>query len=57
MTDESVERVSQSRRAHIPVEEPVVAESVNSSEAESDLGKDGMVTRWALTIGHFVPSA
>ena len=55
--DESVERVSQSRRAHIPVEEPVVAESVNSSEAESDPGKDGMVTRRALTIGHFVPSA
>ena len=55
--DESAERVSQSQRAHIPVEEPVVAESVNSSEAESDPGKDGMVTRRALTIGDFIPSA
>ena len=55
--DESAERVSQSRKAHIPVKELAMAESINFSEAEFDLGEDEMVTRRALTIGRFMPGA
>ena len=55
--DDLAERVSQSRRAHIPVKEPAMAELVNSSEAEFDLDEDEMVTRWMMTIGRFLPSA
>ena len=66
MRDESAERVSQSRRVHVPVEEPeapvqvtepTTVESVHSSEAESNFDEEEMVTRWALTIDQFVPGA
>ena len=64
--DTSAKLVSQSRRVHIPIGEPkapvqiakpAAAESVNSSEAESDPGEDEMVTRQTMTIGRFMPSA
>ena len=66
MRDESAERVSQSRRVHVPVEEPeapvqvtepTTVESVHSSEAESNFDEEEMVTRWALIIDQFVPGA
>ena len=56
MRGESAEQASQSQRAHITIEEPATAKSVSILEAESDLDEDEMVTRRALTIGHFVPS-
>ena len=43
--DESAEQVSQSRKAHIPVKELAMVESINFLEAEFDLGEDEMVTR------------
>lgn len=43
--------------APIEVAKPVAAELVNSSGAKSDLGKEEMVTRRAMTIDHFVPGA
>ena len=66
MRDESAERVSRSRRVHVPIEEPeapvqvtkpTTAESVHSSGAESNSDEEEMVTRWALTINRFVPGA
>ena len=56
MRGESAEQASQSQRAHITIEEPATAKSVSILEAESDPDEDEMVTRRALTIGHFVPS-
>ena len=67
MRDESAECVSQSRRVHVPVEEPeapvqvtepTTVESVHSSKAESNFDEEEeMVTRRALTIDQFVPGA
>ena len=70
MRDASVELLSQNCRVHVPIEpeapveleapvqvvEPTKAESVSSLGTESDSG-DEMVTRRAMTFGHFVPSA
>ena len=42
--------------ALVQVAKPAMAESVNSSGAESDPG-DEMVTRRTMTIGRFVPNA
>ena len=59
--DDSAERVSQSRRVHVPIGEPeapvqvaklAVTELVNSSETEVGQGKE-MVTRCTLTINRF----
>lgn len=55
--DELAKCMSQSCRAHIPVEEPAAVESVNSLEAESDPSEDEMVTRRMMTIGRFIPGA
>lgn len=64
--DDSVERMSQSHRAHIPIGEPealvqiaelAAAESINSLEAGSDPDEDEMVTRQMMTIGRFMPGA
>nr|POE91373.1 guanine nucleotide exchange factor spike 1 [Quercus suber] len=63
--DESIERVSQSRRAHIPVgvlkalvrvAEPASAESVNSSNVEAS-PSEKMVKRKTMIFDQFFPSA
>lgn len=64
--DELAKCASQSRRVHMPVEEPealvqvtepTTAKFVQSSGVEYDLGEEEMVTRRALTVDRFVPGA
>ena len=62
MRDESAERVSQGRRAHIPVEESVgpnqVAETEAAEPANSEVEAnpdEEMVTRHTLSIDCFLP--
>ena len=68
LKDTSVELVSRNRAvdrlverpqdlAPIQVVEPAAAKSINSSRIESNPGEDEMVTRQAMTIDRFVPSA
>ena len=68
LKDTSAETVSRNRFVHrlierledpalVRVTELAEAEFVNSLRAESDPGEDEMVTRWVMTIGHFVLSA
>lgn len=59
--DASAELVSQSRRVHVPIERPEApaqaTKSVHSLGAESNPGKDEMVTRKMMTINRFMPGA
>lgn len=60
--DASADLVSQSRKVHVPIEEPealaraveLAAESVNSSEVEADQGEE-MMTKHTMTIDRFLP--
>ena len=63
--DASADLVSQSRRVHVPVEEPeapiqaaelAASKSINSSAAEAEQGAD-MVTKRTMTIDQFLPGA